>query len=68
MRKFNELEKGIVRGLQSAKWSYKEICNVIELIKYHIANNDKIVSANIDPNELNMKSIGSHRYEIKRVA
>jgi hypothetical protein len=66
MRKFNELEKQIVKGLQSAKWSWKEICDVIELIKYHIANNDRFISANIDSKELNMKSIGSHRYEIKR--
>ena len=40
MRKFNETERQIVKGLQSAKWSYKELENVIELIKYHIANGE----------------------------
>ena len=67
MRKLNETERQCVKGLQSAKWSWKEICDVIALIKWHIALGEKLDSASIDHSNLNLKFSDSHRYEIARV-
>ena len=67
MRKFNETERQFMKGVQSAKWSWKEMTDLIELINYHIAKGERLVSANIDPKEINMKFSDSHRYEIARV-
>jgi hypothetical protein len=64
MRKFNETERQVVRGLQSAKWSYSQITKVIDLIKWYVSIGEKVVSANIDPQELNLKFSNMHKYQI----
>jgi len=64
MRKFNETERQVMRGLQSAKWSWAQMQKVSDLIKWYIGEGHKVVSANIDPQELNLKFSNMHKYEI----
>ena len=66
MRKFNETEKQVVRGLQSAKFNYSQITKVIDLIKWYIKEGHSVVSANIDPTVLNIKFSNMHKYEIAK--
>lgn len=63
-RQFNTTEKQVVKGLQSAGYGLAQIINVIELIYWHIAQGEKVVSANIDQKELNIKFSSAHKYHI----